>query len=158
MVLWPIRVRILFELFYKNKFCSLHNSSKFAQQSDVYGQFGSLRLCLCLQTNFTQFPLTMRIVRELKHSMPGAGTIYNNSFAGQSRVTSNIISPSLPRIFHTIRHTEFDFMLPKWRHWFFVKWCFGRAIRISFLSGKWHNFKSFQNFQFYHRTFQTSET
>ena len=100
-------------LFNMDKFHSQHNSSKFAQQSDVYGQVGSLRSCLCLRTNFTHFPLTVGIVRELKHSMPGGGTIYSESFADQSRGTSNTISPSLPRIFHTIRHTEFDFMLPK---------------------------------------------
>ena len=43
--------------------------------------------------------------------MPGAGTIYSDSFASQSRGTSNTISPSLVRIFHAIRQTEFDFML-----------------------------------------------
>ena len=100
-------------LFNMDKFCSQHNSSKFAQQSDVYGQVGSLRSCLCLRTNFTHFPLTVGIVRELKHSMPGAGTIYSDSFAGQSRGTSNTISPSLSRIFQTIRHTEFDLMSRK---------------------------------------------
>ena len=30
----------------------------------------------------------------------------------------------------------------KWRQWFFVKWYFGRAIRIPFLRGKWNDFKS----------------
>ena len=65
--------------------------------------------------------------------MPGAGMIYSDSFADKSRGTSNTIWPSLPRIFHTIRHTEIDFMLPKWRQRFF------RAIRIPFLRGKWHN-------------------
>ena len=100
-------------LFNMDKFRSQHNSSKFAQQSHVYGQVGSLRSCLCLRTNFTHFLLTVGIVRELKHSMPGAGMIYSDSFADQSRSTSNTISPSLPRIFYTIRHTEIDFKLPK---------------------------------------------
>ena len=131
-----------------------HNSSKFAQRSDVYCLVGTLKSCLCLRTNFTHFPLTVGIVRELKHSMPGAGTIYSDSFAGQSRGTSNTISPSLSRIFQTIRHTEFDLMSRKWRQRFLVKWYFGCAIRIPFLRGKWHNFKSFQNCQFYHWTFK----
>ena len=43
--------------------------------------------------------------------MPGAGTIYSDSFAGQSRGTSDAISPSLSRIFHTIRHTIFGQMV-----------------------------------------------
>ena len=118
-------------LFSLDKFCSLHDSSKFAEQSDVYCQVGSQKSCLCLRANFTHFPLTVGIFRELKHSMCERCILRTLPVRG----TNNTISPPRCRV---------SFYSP----YILVKWYFGRAIRIPFLKGKWHDFESLYNRQF----------
>ena len=71
------------------------------------------------------------------------------------RSTSNTLAPTFPRIFHTIFDLlNYQLLLNSiFCHqvtlvFFFVEWYFGRAIRIPFLKGKWHDFKSLYNRQF----------
>ena len=115
-------------LFNMDKFCSKHNSSKFAQQSDVYGQVGSLRSCLCLQTNFTYFPLTTFGNWNILCPVPERSIltvllVWAGAPATQYRPRCRIRLNSILCYQSDVSG-------------FFVKWYFGRAIRIQFLRGK----------------------
>ena len=104
------------------------------------------RVCVCGQT--APIFLSQSVSFRNWNILCPVWTMFTDNFAGQEHqqhisahvsayLSYYIWSSELPII------TEFDLLSSSDVSVFFVKWYFGRAIRIPFLKGKWHSFKTF---------------